>query len=84
MPELIWEHRGGWIGDGIPGGGGSAIHSAWADPWRNVFWVGKGNEAKGATRQSVVFLQQRLLDQDVFGNKANRCQVPRDLYTTVK
>lgn len=33
MPELIWEHRGGWIGDGIPGGGGgSAIHSAWADP----------------------------------------------------
>lgn len=23
MPELIWEHRGGWIGDGIPGGGGA-------------------------------------------------------------
>lgn len=35
MPELIWEHRGGWIGDGILGAagrGGSAVHNAWADP----------------------------------------------------
>lgn len=39
MPKLIWDHRGGWVGDGILGAeGGFCQHSAWA--------VRKGNEAE--------------------------------------
>lgn len=54
----------------------SAIHSTRA--------VRKGNEAEnnmtvGGMGNEPVFLQQSLLDQDVLGNKANRCQVPGDL-----
>lgn len=68
----------------------SAIHSAWAEPWRSKCpQVGtvmgkrshKDSQSSGAGN-SLMFLQH-LLDWAGVGNKPSSCQVPRFLCTSI-